>query len=62
MRIGGAVGSISIYGAVMDRDNLNTETRLCGRVAETAHKSVCLPLAVTGSRQQVRAALRMPNT
>ena len=62
MRIGGTVGSISIYGAVMDRDNLDTETRLCGRVAETAHKSVCLPLAVTGSRQQVRAALCMPNT
>ena len=62
MRIGGAVGSISIYGAVMDRDNLDTETRLCGRVAETAHKSVCLPLAVTGSRQQVRASLCLPNT
>ena len=51
MRIGGAVGSISIYGAVVDRDNVYTETRLCGRVAETAHKSVCLPLAVAGSRQ-----------
>ena len=51
MRIGGAVGSIGIYGAVVDRDNVDTETRLCGRVAETAHKSVCLPLAVTGSRQ-----------
>ena len=59
MRISGETGPIGFHGTVMDRDSLDIKKRLCGRAAETAHQSVCLSLAYTGSRRQGGTVVRV---